>query len=76
MRATVTFPRGKRAAKREACRVVALLIENYFDVGQPHSTAVDEGGLDEDDPRIKIMFDAFVALRNELERRGQETPHE
>lgn len=26
----------KRDAKKDACKVVALLIENYFDVGQPY----------------------------------------
>jgi hypothetical protein len=60
---------SKRAAKREACRIVALLIENYFDVGQPDASAADDG-MSDDDPRIDKLRAGLEALRDELERRA------
>ncbi len=65
---------NQRDAKRDACRLVALLIENYFEVGQPsaecaaHNPAHPAGAdaCPECSPREK----ALTQLRDELERRA------
>jgi len=67
-----------REAKREACYIAGLLIENYFEVGQPfnecrggavprakHQRSNDETCRDCDKLRA-----ALTSLRNELERRS------
>jgi hypothetical protein len=70
---------NKQQAKREACSIVALLIENYFDVGQPDTECEEGGGGrvhkhkrrgDEDCPDCDRLRAALEAIRDELERRG------
>lgn len=63
------WPSTKRDAKRLACRIVALLIENYFGVGQPETSAYEDG-LADNDPRVLRLQAAFVALQEEMERRS------
>lgn len=64
----------KRQAKQDACKVVALLIQNYFDVGQPQTECGEnnpkhpKGADDCDDCRKQLA--ALEELRDELERRG------
>lgn len=59
---------NKSQAKRDACEIVARLIDNYLDVGQPGASCQE--GRDwkpEDEPRLTA---AFEALRDELDRRS------
>lgn len=65
---------NKRDAKRDACKVVALLIDNYFDCGQPQGECADNNPThpaDADDcPDCRKQYAALDALKNELERRA------
>lgn len=64
----------KREAKRDACKVVALLIDNYFAVGQPQDECATNnpkhtaGADDCDDCRKQHA--ALNELKDELERRS------
>ncbi len=60
---------SKRKAKREACRVVARLIESYFGVGQPVNDCIDGAGgwTAEDEP---VLTAAFEQIENEMRRRA------
>lgn len=62
-------PMSKRKAKREACKVVADLIQNYFDVGQPHHDCenVHNDWKPED---VAPLVNAFTALEDEMLRRS------
>ncbi len=60
-----------RQAKREACNVVALLIDSYMGVGQPSADCDDpkvEGWKPEDGVKLEA---AFEALQEEMERRAK-----
>ncbi len=64
----------KREAKRDACKVVALLIDNYFGVGQPHTECAENNpkhpkGAETCDDCQK-QCEALAALQSELERRA------
>lgn len=63
---------NRREAKRAACRVVADMIADYFDVGQPDADCDEERGgwRPEDAPRLR---DAFREIEAEMLRRAGET---
>jgi len=58
---------NKREAKHAACGIAAMLIENYFEVGQPFNEFEDEGKPEADAQRL---YDALRDLRDELFRRA------
>lgn len=60
---------NKRQAKKEACKVVATLIESYLGVGQPCNDcdAHVKGWKPEDS---ELLARAFQTLQFEMERRG------
>lgn len=61
---------NKREAKKNACRVVEVLIESYFDMGQPYEDCYEErGGWTMDD--YQKLRQSFEELQDELGRRGQ-----
>ena len=64
----------KREAKRDACKIVALLIDNYFSVGQPLEECATNNprhppGAEECDDCRK-QYAALSELKDELERRS------
>lgn len=71
------FHRGKvgtmnrRQAKREACKVVAAMIDDYFNMGQPETDCDEERGgwRPEDAERLR---EAFREIEVEMLRRSGE----
>ncbi len=57
----------KRQAKREACAIVARMIDNYLDVGGHVSNTRTEQDADRQQR-------AMESLRDELDRRTREEP--
>lgn len=55
-----------RDAKRDMCRVAALLLQNYLDVGQPY----DEHGCSEQCDDCERKARAMESLRDEMYRRA------
>jgi hypothetical protein len=55
--------RNQREARRTALSIVAKLIENYFDVGQPDTDAMIEGVPEADVERLR---DALERIRDRM----------
>ena len=68
----------KRDAKRDACHIVGLLIEGYFDVGQPHAECRQGATPRDNHERIHDehcadcdrLHAALTELRDEMRRRS------
>ena len=58
---------NQREAKQTAHRIVANLIQNYFDVGQPHTDGMDGITTEED---AEKLYDGLVEIRDYHDRFG------
>jgi hypothetical protein len=65
---------NQREAKRDACKVVALLIDGYFAVGQPQTECAEHNPKHpkeaDECPDCHRQYEALKAIMEELERRA------